>query len=128
MDVLSIKGTSQYPEVLLDKRIGKLDFSGNALPEDAKGFFEPIIDWIENFFENPPEETTISFRMIYYNTPSSKIIFQILKKFEAAHLNKKTKVKIIWSFPDDDTDMRDAGSDFSENIKVPFELISYNEY
>jgi hypothetical protein len=126
MEVLSIKGTTQYPEVLLDKRIGKLEFSGNSLPEDAKAFFEPIIDWIVNYLETPLEETTVSFRMIYYNTPSSKILFQILKRFEAAH-NKKTKIKVIWYYPDDDLDMRDAGNDYSENIKVPFQLVSYKE-
>ncbi len=126
MDVLSIKGTSQYPEVLLDKKVGKLEFSGNSLPEDAKGFFEPIIDWINHYLESPAEATTITFRMIYYNTPSSKILFQLLKKFESIH-NKSSKVKIIWHYPDDDIDMKEAGKDFSETIKVPFDLIAYKE-
>lgn len=124
--MLSIKGTSQYPEILLDKNTGHLEFSGNSLPEDAKGFYEPILDWIENYIESPYKETTVSFRMTYYNTPSSKIIFQILKKFEAIH-QKKTSVKVLWSFPDDDTDMKDAGTDYSENIKVPFVLKAYKE-
>ena len=126
MDILSIKGTSQYPEVLLDMKAGKLEFSGNSLPEDAKGFFEPILDWINNYLEYPAEETTITFKMIYYNTPSSKIIFQILKKFESIH-GKKSKVKVIWHYPDDDIDMKESGHDFSENIKVLFELIAYKE-
>jgi hypothetical protein len=127
MEILSIKGTSQYPEVLLDKRTGKLEFSGNALPEDAKSFFEPIVNWVDNYIVSPCEETTLFFRMIYYNTPSSKIIYQLLKKIESIHHQQKSKVKIIWSYPEDDIDMKDAGSDFSENIKVPFELKSYNE-
>lgn len=126
MEVLSIKGTSQYPEVLLNSKAGLLEFSGNSLPEDAKGFFEPIIVWINNYVEDPCEETVINFRMIYYNTPSSKIIFQLLKKFEAIH-QKKSNVKVIWQHPDDDIDMRDAGSDFSEHVKIPFELQAYKE-
>jgi len=126
MDVLSIKGTSQYPEIQLDGKTGQLTFSGNSLPEDAKGFFEPIIDWITNYIENPCEETTLTFRMIYYNTPSSKIIFQILKRFEVIH-NKLSRVKVIWHYPDDDIDMKYAGSDFSENIKIPFEFVEYKE-
>jgi hypothetical protein len=126
MDVLSLKGTSQYPEILLDGQSGQLHFSGNSLPEDARGFFEPIMDWINNYIEAPREVTTISFRMIYYNTPSSKIIFQILKRFETIH-NKLSRVKIIWYYPDDDIDMKYAGSDYSENIKIPFEFIDYKE-
>ncbi|PKP36136.1 MAG: nuclear pore complex subunit [Bacteroidetes bacterium HGW-Bacteroidetes-15] len=126
MEVLSIKGTSQYPEVLLNSKTGILEFSGNSLPEDAKGFFEPIIDWINNYIESPCEVTTITFRMIYYNTPSSKILFQLLKKFESIHLKKST-VKIIWQHPDDDIDMKEAGADLSEHVKVPFDLQSYKE-
>ncbi|MDX9770953.1 MAG: DUF1987 domain-containing protein [Tenuifilaceae bacterium] len=126
MDVLSIKGTSQYPEIQLDGNAGKLSFAGNSLPEDAKGFFEPIIDWIVSYIENPCEETTLTFRMIYYNTPSSKIIFQILKRFEAIN-NKLSRVKIIWEYPDDDIDMKYAGSDFSESVKIPFEFVEYKE-
>lgn len=125
MEVLSIKGTSQYPEVLLNSKTGRLDFSGNSLPEDAKGFFEPIIDWIKSYAEEPCEETIITFRMIYYNTPSSKIIFQLLKKFET--IQNKSSVKVIWQHPDDDIDMKEAGSDFSEHIKIPFELQPYKE-
>ncbi|HOP03952.1 MAG TPA: DUF1987 domain-containing protein [Tenuifilaceae bacterium] len=126
MEVLSIKGTSQYPEVLLDKKKGLLSFSGNSLPEDAKGFFEPIMSWIDDYVQEPNEETTVSFKMTYYNTPSSKIIFQILKKFEKAH-QQGLKVKVSWLSPDDDPDMRDAGVDYSENVKIPFEFKTYKE-
>ena len=127
MDVLSIKGTSQYPEVLLDRIKGRLEFSGNSLPEDAKIFFEPIIAWIDNYLQAPCEKTIISFRMNYYNTPSSRILFKLLKKFEEIHKTGNTQIVVEWYFADDDIDMKDAGSDFSENIKIPFELKSHNE-
>lgn len=127
MDVLSIKGTSQYPEVLLDRRKGRLEFSGNSLPEDAKSFFEPIIIWIDNYLQSPCEKTVISFRMTYYNTPSSRIVFKLLKKFEEIHKEGNTQVTVEWNYSSDDIDMKDAGSDFSENIKIPFELKPYKE-
>lgn len=126
MDVLSIKGTSQYPEINLNAKTGKLEFSGNSLPEDAKGFYDPISNWIINYLEAPCEETIVTFRMIYYNTPSSKVIFQILKRLELIH-GKKSNVKVFWYYPDDDIDMRYAGSDYSESIKIPFEFISYHD-
>lgn len=126
MEVLSIKGTSQYPEVLLDHRKGTISLSGNSLPENAKGFFDPIIDWIEEYISNPFSETTVSIRMTYYNTPSSKILFQILKKLEAIHAGGH-KITIVWYSPEDDPDMKDAGIDYSENVKIPFSFVSYKE-
>lgn len=126
MEVLSIKGTSQYPEVLLDHRKGTISLSGNSLPENAKGFFDPIIDWIDEYIANPYSETTVSIRMTYYNTPSSKILFQILKKLEAIHAGGH-KITIVWHSPEDDPDMKDAGIDYSENVKIPFSFVSYKE-
>lgn len=126
MEVLSIKGTSQYPEVLLDKKRGILNFSGNSLPEDAKGFYEPILAWIDDYIHEPAGETVVSFKMTYYNTPSSKIIFQILKKFEKAY-GSGLKVKAMWLSPEDDPDMKDAGVDYSENVKLPFDHKTYKE-
>jgi len=126
MEVLSIKGTNQFPEILLDMNKGILKFSGNSLPEDAKGFFEPIMDWVDNYIQSPLLESSITFKMTYYNTPSSKFFFQILKKFEAIHL-KQSAVKVIWKYPEDDIDMRDAGKDLSESIKIPFQLECYKE-
>ncbi|MFP4556537.1 MAG: DUF1987 domain-containing protein [Bacteroidales bacterium] len=126
MESLSLKGNSQHPEVLLDQEKGVIEFSGNSLPEDAKGFFDPIINWIDKYIEVPNNETTVSFRMSYYNTPSSKLIYQILKKFEGLHSNQGN-VNIIWHFPNDDPDMKEAGKDYAENIKVPFKFQSYEE-
>ncbi|MFO8021087.1 MAG: DUF1987 domain-containing protein [Perlabentimonas sp.] len=126
MEPLSIKGNSQHPEILLNKEKGILAFSGNSLPEDAKSFFDPIISWIDKYIEAPNNETTVSFRMSYYNTPSSKLIYQILKKLEGLQANQGN-VRVIWHYPDDDPDMKDAGKDYAENIKIPFKYQSYEE-
>ena len=126
MDILSIKGTSQYPEILLNAETGEFEFSGNSLPEDAKGFYEPISNWIASYTKSPREKTVVSFRMNYYNTPSSKILFLILKKLEAIH-GSASNVKVLWYYPDDDIEMKYAGKDYSESIKIPFEFISYHE-
>lgn len=82
MEPFKVTGTSQYPNIVLDKASGKFEFSGNSLPEDAKAFFDPIIQWIENYALEPNPETVVRFKMVYYNTPSSKLLFQVLKRFE----------------------------------------------
>lgn len=124
METISIKGTSQTPEVLLDKVSGRFQFIGNSLPEDAKGFFEPILTWWEDYSKSPNQETTITFRMMYYNTPSSKLFFQVLKKLEQVVTNGG-KVQVNWEYAEDDPDMKDAGVDYSENVNIPFKFISY---
>ena len=124
MEIISIKGTSQTPEVTLDKESGRFQFIGNSLPEDAKGFFEPILTWWDEYATNPNQETTITFRMMYYNTPSSKLFYQILKKVEQI-IKEGAKAQVNWEYADDDPDMKDAGIDYADNLDVPFKFIAY---
>ncbi|MEJ5316606.1 MAG: DUF1987 domain-containing protein [Tenuifilum sp.] len=126
MEPLKVNGTSQYPTITLDKDAGVFEFKGNSLPEDAKSFFEPIITWIEEYAKNPNPETVVRFKMIYYNTPSSKMLFQVLKRFERIAQDGH-KISIVWMYNEDDIDIKDAGKDLSNHIKIPFKLESYKE-
>ena len=64
--------------------------------------------------------------MVDYNTPSSKLLFQVLKRFEKiAQLGNK--VSVVWAYNEDDIDIKDAGRDLAEHIKVPFKMESYKE-
>lgn len=126
MNVLKISGTSQYPTVLLDKAAGKFEFSGNSLPEDAAKFYAPIISWIEEYVTAPNADTVVLFKMEYYNTPSSKQIYLILKRFEALAASGY-KVEVHWLYSEDDVDIKDSGRNFSGQVKLPFKVEPYSD-
>ncbi len=126
MNSIFIKGTSQYPEITLDKSAGRFEFTGNSIPEDAKEFFSPIFEWLDEYIANPNQETVVCFKMSYYNTPSSKMFFHIFKKLESLK-QKGFSVRVKWTFTEEDMDMRDAGHDFAENTGIPVELIAIPE-
>lgn len=123
MEAIAIKGTGQIPTITLDKEASRFEFSGPSLPEDAIEFYEPILKWIDNYAENPNEKTEVVFKIDYYNTASSKSIFEILKKFGSLYLAGKD-VEIHWYYPEDDEDMQESGEDFSSIVTAPFKLIS----
>ncbi len=126
MEPIKINGTSQYPTIVLDKDAGIFEFKGNSLPEDAKAFYEPIVNWLDQYAQNPNAETVVKFKMIYYNTPSSKLLFQIFKRLEnIAQMGHK--ISVIWMYNEDDIDIKDAGKDLAHNIKIPITLESYKE-
>lgn len=124
MEVLSIKGSHETPEVLLDKDAGKFSITGKSLPEDVKEFYNPIICWINEYAGSPNPETVLTIKMDYFNTASSKMIleiFEVIKEIQdAGH-----KVRIDWYYQEDDEDMQDAGEDYADIVEVPFNFISY---
>lgn len=124
MAPLILESTSDTPEVILDKLGNKFSFSGTSIPENTKGFFQPIFDWIDGYVLNANEETIVNFKMKYFNTSSTKSILDIMIQFK--ELAKNNKMLIInWHFPEDDDDMFEAGEGFSKMMRFPFNYLKY---
>ncbi|HON17668.1 MAG TPA: DUF1987 domain-containing protein [Salinivirgaceae bacterium] len=124
MEPLYIQGTDESPTVILDKAAGKFEFSGKSLPEDVKTFYQPILEWLENYSTNPNPDTIVSFKMEYFNSASAKQIMDVLSVFEKIH-KSGNKVLIRWHFMSDDEDMEDAGASYEGIVDVPIELVAY---
>lgn len=124
MEAKRIAGTDESPEIILDKATNEFKFIGKSLPEDVKEFYTPVLEWIEQYVENPNDDTVVEFNMEYFNSASSKQILDILERF-ASLAEKGNKVSVKWHFMEDDEDMEDAGESYADIVEIPFELISY---
>lgn len=115
--------TQSTPEVKLDKENGKMEFSGRSLPENVKEFYNPIIEWIDNYLKEPQSSTRVVFNFEYFNTASSKMILDIIEKL--SELNNNSDLKVDWYYIEEDDDMLEAGEDYSDITEIPFNFISY---
>ncbi|MBQ9469464.1 MAG: DUF1987 domain-containing protein [Bacteroidales bacterium] len=123
MNSIKIDATHETPKVHLDKEHGIFEMAGNSLPEDVGAFYNPILNWLDQYAEAPNEETIVNMAFEYYNTSSSKMIFKVLERFRDIH-RKGHNVKVLWHYRDDDEDMVEAGEDYAKNLKIPFEFIT----
>ncbi len=124
MDALDIRATNDTPKVLLDPENEIFEISGRSLPEDVVSFYQPILDWLEEYKDEPLDFTEFVFKYVYFNTATSKLIQDILIKLEEIHDAGK-QVQVMWFYEEEDEDMLDIGEEFSENTDVPFEIIGY---
>lgn len=115
--------TQSTPEVKLDKENGKMEFSGRSLPENVKEFYNPIIEWIDDYLKEPESSTRVIFNFEYFNTASSKMILDIIEKL--SELNNNSDLKVDWYYIEEDDDMLEAGEDYSDITEIPFNFISY---
>jgi len=125
METIKIKGTDDTPNVILDAENEIFEISGRSLPEDVTVFYDPVLNWLNEYVENPNNKTIFSFKLVYFNTASSKLILDILMKLEEMHEAGK-EVLIKWHFPDDDEDMEEAGEEYADIVDVPFEQVGYS--
>lgn len=121
---LIIEGTKDTPRVILDISENTFEISGRSFPLNAKGFYTPVLDWLENYSQNPNPKTEFNFQLEYFNTPSSKSITDILKILKSIKDNGN-EVAVNWYYEEDDVDILDLGHVFSRTIGIPFEFKEY---
>ncbi|MEQ8576084.1 MAG: DUF1987 domain-containing protein [Fulvivirga sp.] len=120
MDILNLEGTEDTPKIMLDKGNGIFEISGRSLPEDSAEFYQSVLDWIEEYSQDPNPSTEFMFKLEYFNTASSKLILDVLSALEDID-----GMAIMWYFHEDDEDMEEAGEEFSELVEIPFEFKTY---
>ncbi len=125
METIKIQGTEDTPKIILDAENEVMEISGRSLPEDVSAFYEPVLNWLNEYAENPNKKTIFNFKLTYFNTASSKLLLDILMKLEEMHENGND-VLIRWHYPEDDEDMEEAGEEYADIVDVPFEQVGYS--
>lgn len=121
MEPIKIKQGEDTPGIILDPEKEHFEIYGKSLPEDVSTFFEPVLNWLDEYAENPNSSTTFDFRLTYFNTASSKSLLDVLMKLEELNENGND-VTINWHYDEDDEDMLEAGEEYSEIVDIPFSI------
>ena len=122
METLRIEQTDDSPLVIFDQENQLFEISGKSLPEDVVDFYQPLLDWLNDYRKKPLANTIFNLKLTYFNTASSKLIMDILLIFEEM-VEAGQKVVIRWHSLRSDEDMQEAGKEYEEMIEVPFEHI-----
>jgi hypothetical protein len=121
MKSLSLSPTSHTPYVSFDAETGTIELKGRSTPENSVEFYEPIMNWLDDYVKSPQETTKVQVRFEYFNTSSSKCILDIFKRLGVLPKNGK-KIEVTWYYEEDDEDMQEAGEDYSDILGLPFTI------
>jgi len=113
--------THDKPQIILDSYNGIFEISGKSFPGNVNVFFDPVINWLDQYAQDPNPETVFHVKLDYFNSSSAKKIIDIILIFEKI-FNEGHDAKVIWHFNKDDEDMRERGEDFKISTDIPFEL------
>ena len=127
MDVIKIEATPKTPMVHFDPEQGHIEIRGRSIPENSLEFYKELLDWLEEYGNDPRESTNVEVQLEYFNTSSSKCILDVFKALEGIHKKGKTEMVIHWYYEEDDEDMLEAGGDYEAIVTVPFEKIAIEE-
>ena len=122
MKTLLIDGTPKTPTVRFDEKTGVLEIKGRSILENALEFYKVLVEWLNEYAENPQPTTLLNIHLEYFNTSTSKFLLDVFKKLEIIQKNGQ-EASVNWFYDEDDEDMMECGNDYDSIIKVPFKMI-----
>ena len=110
--ILKISGTSTTPYVLFNGEAGELYLSGNSTPKNSLEFYQPILEWLNEYGKDPQEEIVIHIQLDICDTSSYKSIMSIFMSLDKICYDDDDKqVFIKWYYKENDENMMEEGEE-----------------
>lgn len=125
MKNLTKEATRETLKVDCNVQTGVISLEGISYPQDSAEFFEPISDWLSRYINEVAGAVILNIKVSYLNSSSTKFLFELIDKMENYFI-QGGDVSVNWYYVEDDEDIKEAGLEFKEDMRLPFELVSYN--
>lgn len=118
MEALKIQSSADSPNVIFNQFNGTFEISKRSLPENPIQFYEPLLNYLNEYFKAPKEETTVTFHFDYISSSSTKQIMKMILLFD--QLAKTKTVKLYWKYDKGDMDMLQLGNRLEKLSNLKF--------
>jgi len=119
---LELKATRDTPEIIFNPATSQFEISGNSLPEDTSKFFDPVLDWMEEYVKSPNKNTILKCQLEYFNSSSAKMLYQLFIELEKIK-EFGSDVKINWYYEPGDSLIEEKGLEYHSILDLPFEMV-----
>ncbi len=117
MDHIVSSGNMKTPWVNFDPDKGLIELGGRSIPENTELVYRPLIEWIEEYVQNPKDVTNVKVDFEYFNSSSAKYLIRFLEYFTTLRDNNK-EININWYYDDDE--LLEYGEDFQDVLELKF--------
>lgn len=124
MDKLFIKGSQNTPEVNFNPENGIFKIDGRSIPENPGDFYDPLLDWLIEYFEAPAKKTVFSINLDYVNSGSSKYLLGLFRVFKKKH-KEGAMLEVNWFYEEDDEAIESLGEHYQSILSIPFHMKEY---
>ena len=108
--------TKTTPYILIDEEMGYMRFEGESYLEDIVGFFKEINEWLQKHLTSDFKEFTFDCALEYFNSSTTKQIYNILRLMDMNAPGKKVVVNWIVASEDDDM-LIECGEDYKDDME-----------
>ena len=116
MDNILLEQSDNSPKVIMDSDRAFIEFEGKSYPENTFAFYRPITEWLKYYFKYYNEQNktiTMNFKLTYFNSATTQIIFEILDIIEDAEVKN---MQIYWFYDKENNNAFEDYEDYSEEF------------
>ncbi len=111
-----------YPVVNFDYKTGLCEISGESFMEDTYKFYEPIIEWLNEYIKEK-KTIVLNIKLTYFNTSSSKFILVILNTLNN-YIKNGNNAAVNWFYNKEDIDMLKEIVEFQDETGLGINAIA----
>jgi len=115
MPDLNIPAGRNTPAIKYDPTQAWFRVVGSSIPENASGFYTPVVDWLRANIHAIPDGCSFEFSLPYFNSSSLKALYLMLVEIKQA-IDGGKRFQLTWYVEEDDDFMTEAGETYSEMI------------
>lgn len=108
------------PGIYYDPDNNLLTMEGRSIPENPELVYQPLKEWIEEYFANS-DSLDIKIVLEYINSGSSKHLLDVLKILRKYYRQGKN-LMITWLYEEDDESIFELGEHFRDTSGLPMEI------
>jgi hypothetical protein len=120
MSVLEIPAKEAAPYIRFDEENATLQIKGKSYDDDVVMLFTMLRSKIKAFGDKNPEKLDVNIFLKYFNTSSSKCLFDLL--IDLKDISENTRLSIVWNFVEGDEEMGEEIEDFRDSLDMEFEI------
>jgi hypothetical protein len=122
MSVLEIPAKEAAPYIRFDEENRSLQIKGKSYDDDVVMLFTMLRNKIKAFGNNDPEKLDVNIYLKYFNTSSSKCLFDLLMDLKELEENG-VNLNVTWNYVEGDEEMGEEIEDFRDSLDMDFEII-----
>ena len=115
MENLKIASTKYTPEIDFNDDANTISIVGKSTPENTFEFFEPIKNWLKEYFEEA-KTCVITFNVPYFNSSSSRAMYDIFDILSNAS-DEDSQITINWEYNENNENGEETGEEFKEDFE-----------
>jgi len=115
------------PTIDFNAESGVCVLSGESFLEDTIEFYDPLVQWLEEYTSEIKKSIIFEIKLTYFNTSTSRSILDllnILKEYE----DDGGEVTVNWHYDEDDIDMEEDIEDYMLDTGLEINMIPFDEY